>query len=83
MADFPGGDLLRIVSRMLTIRPWQLCKSGLQLYKKETPTQMFSREYCQDSKNTYFEEHLQTAAFVALTKKDPVFRLTTQTSVEM
>ena len=44
---------------------------------------MFSREYCQDSKNTYFEEHLQTAAFVALTKKDPVCRLTTQTSVEM
>ena len=44
---------------------------------------MFSREYCQNSKNTYFEEHLQTAAFVALTKKDPVCRLTTKASVEM
>ena len=44
---------------------------------------MFSREYCQNSKNTYFEEHLRTAAFVASTKKDPVCRLTTQASVEM
>ena len=83
MTVFLGGDLLQIVSRMLTIRLWQLCKSVLQLYKKETPTQMFPREHCQNSKNTYFEEHLRKAAFVASTKKDPVCRLTTQASVEM
>ena len=34
---------------------------GLQLYYKETPTQLFSCEYCEISKNTYFEEHLRTA----------------------
>ena len=28
----------------------------------KTPTQMFSGEYCEISKNTYFEEHLRTAA---------------------
>ena len=33
---------------------------GLQ--NKETPTQVFSCEYCEIFKNTYFEEHLQTAA---------------------
>ena len=33
---------------------------------------MFSYESCKIFKNTYFEEHLRTAAFVALTKKDPV-----------
>ena len=36
--------------------------AGLQLYKKETPMQMFSSEYCEIFKNTYFEEHLLTAA---------------------
>ena len=39
---------------------------GLQLYQKETPTQLFSGEYCEIFKNTYFEEHLQTVAFQAL-----------------
>ena len=39
---------------------------GLQLYSKKTPTQMFSREHCENFKNTYFEEYLQTAASVAL-----------------
>ena len=28
--------------------------------------QVFSFEYCEIFKNTYFEEHLQTAAFVLL-----------------
>ena len=37
---------------------------GLQLYYKETPTQVFSCEYCEISWNTYFEEHLRTAASV-------------------
>ena len=35
---------------------------GLQLYQKETPTQVFSCEYCEIFKNTYFGEHLRTAA---------------------
>ena len=30
--------------------------------KKETPAQVFSYEYCKMFKNTYFEEHLRTAA---------------------
>ena len=34
----------------------------LQLYSKQTPTQVLSCEYCETFKNTYFEEHLQTAA---------------------
>ena len=36
--------------------------SSLQFYQKETPTLMFSCEYCENFKNTYFEEHLQTTA---------------------
>ena len=35
--------------------------SDLQLFWKETPTQLFSCEYCEIFKNTYFEEHLRTA----------------------
>ena len=31
---------------------------------KETPTQVFSCEYCKISKNTDFEEHLRTASSV-------------------
>ena len=33
-----------------------------QLYQKETPTQVFSCEYCTVFKMTCFEEHLYTAA---------------------
>ena len=35
---------------------------SLQLYYKETPAKVFFCDYCQISKNTYFEEHLRTAA---------------------
>ena len=35
---------------------------GLQLYLKETPTQVFSCELCEIFKNTFFMEHLQTTA---------------------
>ena len=35
---------------------------SLQLYEKETPTQVFSCEICEIFKNTYFEEHLWMAA---------------------
>ena len=33
---------------------------GLQLYKKETLTQLFSCEFCKIFKNTFFTEHLWT-----------------------
>ena len=36
--------------------------SGQQLCWKETPTQVFSCEYCKIFKSTCFEEHLSTAA---------------------
>ena len=36
----------------------------LQLYQKETPTQVFSCDYCEISKNTCFEEHPRTAPFL-------------------
>ena len=39
--------------------------NGLQLYEKETPTQVLCCEYCEIFKNTYFEEHLRTAASVS------------------
>ena len=35
---------------------------GLQLYQLETPTQMLSCKICEIYKNTFFEEHLRTAA---------------------
>ena len=40
----------------------KLQPSGLQLYEKETLTQLFFREYCEIFKNTYFEKHLRTTA---------------------
>ena len=36
----------------------------LQLYQKDTPTQVFSCEYCEIFKNTYLEEHLRTTDFI-------------------
>ena len=36
--------------------------SDLQLYLKETPTHVFSCEYCTIFKSTYFEEHLRASA---------------------
>ena len=35
---------------------------SLQVFQKETPTQVLSCEVCETFKNTYFEEHLQTTA---------------------
>ena len=40
----------------------KLQPSGLQLYEKETLTQLFFREHCEIFKNTYFEKHLRTTA---------------------
>ena len=36
--------------------------SSLQLFLKMTPTQMFSCEYCEFFRKTYFEEHLRMAS---------------------
>ena len=36
----------------------------MQLYYRKTPTQVHSCEYCEIFKDTYFEEHLLTAASV-------------------
>ena len=41
---------------------------GLQLYLKDTPTQVFSCEYCEIFKKTYFEEYLQTATITFFSK---------------
>ena len=37
---------------------------GLQLCQKETTTQVFSCEYREFFKNTYLEEHMQSAALM-------------------
>ena len=45
--------------------------SFLQLYYKETPTQVSFLEYCKIFKTTYFEEHLWTTASDRKTEKHP------------
>ena len=36
---------------------------GVQLYQKETPTEVFSCEHCEIFKNTYFEKHLRANGY--------------------
>ena len=43
---------------------WSLCLTKLQTFRPVTPTQVFSCDYCEIFKNSYFEEHLRTAASV-------------------
>ena len=43
---------------------------GLQLYLKETPTQVFSCETCEIFKNTHFEEHPRAVASRMLMSTD-------------
>ena len=38
--------------------------SSATLFKKETLVQVFSCEFCEISKNTFFTEHLWTTAYV-------------------
>ena len=38
----------------------------LQRCHKKTPTQVFSYEICEIFRSTYFEEYLQTTAFVSI-----------------
>ena len=51
----------------ISSRPEVFLKTGrnLKIYKKtaQVPAQVFSCEFCEICKNTYFAEHLQTAAF--------------------
>ena len=46
----------------LLFNKMKLQASGLQLYQKETLVQVFSHEFCEISKNTFFTEHLRTTA---------------------
>ena len=43
--------------------------ADLQLHLKETPTEVFSSEYCEIFKNTYFEESLLAATSEFLKQK--------------
>ena len=38
--------------------------TDVHFFQKDTSTQVFSCEYCEISKNTYFEKHILTAASV-------------------
>ena len=42
---------------------------------KGTPTQLLSCEYCEIFQNSYFEEHLRTAAFIQRRIQDPIKQL--------
>ena len=48
------------------LKKFPIFTCGLQAcnFVKETPAQVFSCEYCEIFKNTYFEEHLWTAASI-------------------
>ena len=52
---------------MLRLPPKEFCRkrySYLQVYEKETPTQVFFCEYCKIFKNIHFEEHMRMDAFI-------------------
>ena len=54
-------------------RKLQTCNLNTDVF--QTPTQMFTSEYCKIFKSTYFEEHLPTAAFFFLTAVSSYFWL--------
>ena len=56
-----------------------LCQS-LNFIKKETLAQVFSSEFCEISKNTFFTEHLRTTASV---KNTFVAEVTFNNSIEI
>ena len=59
----------KAVLKKLTIftkhKCWGLFLITLQAFLKDNPPQVFSCEYCQTFKNTYFTEHLRRAASAA------------------
>ena len=50
------------VLKNFTIFTKNTCVSKETLFNKETPTQVFSCEYCENFKDNYFEDHVPTAA---------------------
>ena len=54
-------QILRSSHRKCSIKKLFL-KTSCNLILKNIPTQVFFYEYCEIFKNTYFEEHLRTAA---------------------
>ena len=54
-------EKIYLESLLIKLQVW---KFAMQLYQKETPTQVFSCEYCKDFKKTYFEQYLRVAASV-------------------
>ena len=54
----PTGNTCAAVYFLKSWRPLDL-----QLYEKETLTQVFFCKYCRVFNTTYFEKHLKTAAF--------------------
>ena len=54
--EYSYGNIYVGVSFLKSSRPLDL-----QLYLKESPTQVFPYKYCQIFKNIYFEKQLQTA----------------------
>ena len=61
-------------------KPLTSWPSSLQLFLKETPTQVFSCEYCAVFKNTYFEKHLGTAASKSLIRRHFFLHITISSS---
>ena len=60
--------LRKILYEFRSSRMEVFCKKGKKLKKihrktAQVPAQMFSCEFCEIYKNTYFVEHLRTAAF--------------------
>ena len=58
-----------VLKNFAAFKEKNLCwPSALQLCWKETPSQVFSCEYCEILRNTYFEKHLRMAASDRVTK---------------
>ena len=66
-------DLYRFQEIFIRIKDLQIfrsshrrCPETCNFIKKETPSQVFSCEFCEISNNTFFTEHLRTTASVHL-----------------
>ena len=54
---------------------------GLQLYQKETPTQVFSCKYYETFKNSFFIEHFRWLLLCKAAPFDPMNLMTTNRSM--
>ena len=59
MPEIANGGVLKKVVLKNTHKKTPVLES---LFNKVVPTQVFPRKYCKFFKDTYFEEHLRTAA---------------------